>query len=92
MTEDEAKTKWCPFVRAIGAVSDDAAANRWPADPDGESDDSFGLDSSGQPHALCIASQCMAWRWDRVIESQGQLVPMPQGAPSGHCGLAGASA
>ena len=104
MTEDEAKTKWCPFVRAIGAVSDDAAANRWPADPDGESDDSFGLDSSGQPHALCIASQCMAWRWAvrprvaierlAVIGTDGEFVERPKtvDAGSGYCGLAGSDA
>jgi len=83
MTEDEAKTKWCPFVRAIGAVSDDAAANRWPTDPDGEFDDTLGLDAWGHPHALCIASQCMAWR------TGPQLGERRDG---GYCGLAGASA
>ena len=58
VTEDQARTKWCPFARVEiesegGAV---CSANRLPgvggsADPDLE-----------WPSPRCIASECMAWR------------------------------
>ena len=53
LTEDEAKTKWCPFARESysadhkGGVAT-ATANRF-----------TGLND----YSRCIASQCMAWRW-----------------------------
>lgn len=83
MTEDETKTKWCPFVRyANSPFSNNATANRWkqsePAD---------------QPHALnpvpcrCIGSDCMAWRWrDREPIPSNDPMYKP---PRGFCGLAG---
>lgn len=46
MTEDEAKTKWCPFARSApsrGAVI-------------------YNRDGAGNPYVLCIGSACMAWR------------------------------
>ena len=50
MTEDEAKTKWCPFVQ-ITAESDDyiPQTNR------------FEVASKGGTR--CIGSACMAFRW-----------------------------
>lgn len=54
MTDDEAKTKWCPFVRLGGNLGSDAAGstwNRWPGDKD-PYDGSY-----------CIGSACMAWRY-----------------------------
>ena len=81
MTEDEAKTKWCPFSRVVASVSADAAANRWP--------DTGGawLDAKGQPHPFCVASECMAWRaqpqrWEYT--EREKLAPV-----QGYCGLAG---
>lgn len=67
MTEDEAKTKWCPFVRAVSKRSDDAA-NRWSNNKPGASAtaDDLTRDEDGNPHTLCIASACMAWRWKKV--------------------------
>jgi hypothetical protein len=47
MTEDEAKTKWCPMVRVI-AYNGTYSSNR--------------LDSSVMSKK-CIASNCMLWRW-----------------------------
>lgn len=50
LTEEEAKTKWCPFVRRtysgipVNRVADTAEF----------------MDS-----CPCIASACMAWRWRR---------------------------
>lgn len=48
MTEEEAKTKWCPFVR-VAAGMRDLAYNRAPND-------------SPIKHTACIGSACMAWR------------------------------
>jgi hypothetical protein len=89
MTEDEAKTKWCPFVR-YSAAFDDYASNRWKQ----------GLPED-EPHALnpvpcrCIASECMVWRWDQTrwateYDDRGLLMRPPKdGVPRGYCGLAG---
>ena len=51
MTEDKAKTKWCPMVRSsIGSPGWIASVNIIPGD-------------DGSPmHAKCIASGCMMWR------------------------------
>ena len=52
MTEDEAKTKWCPFVRAHSeAGSYNRASTK-------QSED--GVEDWG--HNKCVASSCMAWR------------------------------
>lgn len=55
MTEDEAKTKWCPFAR-VGVENDPTAAsyNRLQEDVDGRREPF---------QTLCIASRCMAFRW-----------------------------
>lgn len=52
MTEDEAKTKWCPFVRMT------ASQGEWHINRDPS------LQSSPQDTQAyrCIASACMAWR------------------------------
>lgn len=92
MTEDEAKTKWCPFARtayiainkdtgqAIAAIS----VNR-------------GLDLQPSERACCIASACMAWRWtdqytDTRTGTTATLGSYPPGVldGTGFCGLAGA--
>ncbi len=57
LTEEEAKTKWCPMARYAGG-QDDPGVNRWKNSL-----------SEDEPHAVnpvpcrCIASQCAAWRW-----------------------------
>ena len=84
MTEDEAKQKWCPFARQAsqfreGAPDAMVVANR--------SEKDF-------PLGNCIASECMAWRWDSRV---AKLEPHPDGdmclrwdsEPRGYCGLAG---
>jgi hypothetical protein len=103
MTEDEAKTKWCPFARVEGPYAyGNPAINR-------------NIDN-GNPakNSKCIGSACMAWRGDWFYEvvptnSEGVADKRPfkvRGAeidayrsahwiitdlgPSGFCGLAGA--
>lgn len=60
MTEDEAMTKWCPFVRLADrtTASLEFAYNRRHI-----SDDDDALDATCDPPLRCIASYCMAWRW-----------------------------
>lgn len=74
--EDEARTKWCPFVRVItfhGGEVVTANRNIGSSDPLAKS--------------ICIASGCMAWRWKREDYSCGGR---PKDAiDKGYCGLAG---
>ena len=80
MTEDEAKTKWCPFVRmpfatqpAMGGVIEaNLAINRLPAD----------LDDCGLNYR-CIGSECMAFRCDCRTTADHEK------GCDGYCGLAG---
>lgn len=63
-TEEEAKEKWCPMVR-LHCVDSHCADNRLANNyelPDG---------------TLCIASECMMWRWHSANKEYG------------YCGLAG---
>ena len=95
MTEDEAKTKWCPFVRVLVTQNDESwyagmLTNR-------------GTIPADNTDTLCIASECMAWRWSlppklakqyKRYNERGVTVPDSFGRPwpevaSGHCGLAG---
>lgn len=58
MTEEEAKQRWCPFAR----LGNEPGCNRWPTPAErNEEEDS---------RALCIASDCMAWRWDREANAE----------------------
>ena len=97
MIEEEAKTKWCPFAHTRGFASDAAINRPFP----GEEDDVVRED------CRCIASACMAWRWNKIPnpEWKGQHVMVssvrqnpysetPAGIDSttdGRCGLAGQS-
>ena len=87
LTEAEAHERWCPFVRFVVDVPQYASGNR------------FDDGTSGQlaKECRCIASVCMAWRWN--LDDKGQpayqrtKVPNMSGhfnnAPMGFCGLAG---
>jgi len=66
-TEEVARTKWCPFARVgldwhVNGSAAHFAANR---------------NNDGQPIGVCIASTCMAWRWNDYEQTEG------------FCGLAG---
>jgi hypothetical protein len=80
MTEDEAKTKWCPFAMAPGASF---ALNRGP-------------EGVANGRSMCLASECMAFRWDMggwklAQDGRGMLMRPKEAdeAPEGFCGLAG---
>ena len=73
MTEDDAKTKWCPAVRwTKGGFSGDVytAHNRY---VDEKAEEQHGYNR-------CVASGCMMWR-KYIKDSDGEL--------HGYCGLAG---
>jgi hypothetical protein len=100
MTEDEAKTKWCPHARQAAVISNDlgtgATANR-------DASNHYGV-----PNVNCIASACMAWRWGPTENKPSDISTIhahmvatgcgpldATGATStavkhGYCGLAGA--
>ena len=77
MTEDDAKTKWCPMVRFKSAETGSGPAfNRQRV-------------SSDLDDVNCIGSRCMAWRAEMVDTSNHPIDS--EWAPSGrgYCGLAG---
>ncbi|CAN7304501.1 hypothetical protein LJR164_001591 [Phenylobacterium sp. LjRoot164] len=98
MTEDEAKTKWCPH--AVASHTD-------PRGISGYARPELGLPVDTFIHA-CIGSACMAWRWsvDRTVPADISTIaahmrthsvgPLDaSGATNktvrtGYCGLAGA--
>ena len=75
MTEDEAKTKWCPETR-FHVASGTVYHNRLT-----KTDDDIG--SAKQNSANCIASDCACWVIDTEYYPDGRLKEIP----GGHCGL-----
>lgn len=76
MTEEEAKTKWCPHARVLEGYAERTSANRT---------------AEGKPAGLCIGSGCMAWRWvdgpEDVFMGDPKLGGRLEKA-EGYCGLA----
>lgn len=54
MTEEEAKTKWCPFVQESKGIGS------WNRPRAAESDTAARYN--------CIGSDCMAWQWEPMVE------------------------
>jgi hypothetical protein len=98
MTEDEARTKWCPMFRASISVGP-TDASEIVTNQDHNADHRLGR---------CLASGCMAWRHEfpsgETITLQSDSIPPgpgwgvaasgPDGTTvwqqlSGYCGLAG---
>ncbi len=77
MTEDKAKTKWCPFVR----MSPQSATNN------------RGDYHPNPGNVNCIGSACMAWRWNLIVKKHHQMQmtvpPDEYSNVNGYCGLAG---
>lgn len=88
MTEEEAKTKWCPF--AISAVQS-GSVNRV-FFPSGK-----GMLNAEKESINCIGSACMMWRWNFTEHGMRELYagrldttkPIDGFMPHGYCGLAG---
>jgi len=76
MTEDEAKTKWCPFARGPLLVK----LNEWTTLPVNR-DDTGGPDGG----CKCLGSACMAWRAQYEWNDAANTID----ATGGYCGLAG---
>lgn len=82
MTETEAKTKWCPMVRAGMNI-----AWREVMDKDSEQ-------LRHPPGTNCIGSECMMWRWGTIVltgtmppDGSIKSDPVPD-STDGYCGLA----
>ncbi len=59
MTEDEAKTKWCPFAKPVMVTEHDLFVRSF-----NERDDVDKIKNSmHRINDKCIGSECMAWRW-----------------------------
>ena len=82
-TEDEAKTKWCPFARCRSFGSEASVNRPFPGDA---------AKDVVRTECCCIASACMAWR--RETETTGIVSAGQKEAFSytgrGYCGIAGA--
>ena len=83
MTEDEAKTKWCPMVRyGTQGRNETGGANKPETDAEKR-----GL--------ACLGSACMMWRWQpkmiNVSTKNSWVFMRPTGETTtdGYCGLAG---
>lgn len=91
MTEEEAKKKWCPFVRiSDGENLNEPITSRL-----------IPLEDHGSGETNCIGSACMAWRWEerKTVPAEGYQTPEGQSVVTrymtidpqegaGFCGLA----
>lgn len=76
LTEEEAKTKWCPLARYKSVNGE--GINRWVNIADTQ---------LNPDPARCIASFCMAWRQAPLIV--GGSIPEIAGPRKGYCGAFG---
>jgi hypothetical protein len=67
MIEEEAKTKWCPMAKTI-VEAGTGGFNR-PFSPEA------GYPATEMCH--CIASECMAWRWEPAKPFELEVVELP---------------
>lgn len=81
MTEEQARSKWCPMNRASAGDGESNIDNR-PVEHVKGDDGGWRLTGLFHQSARCIASDCMAWRWSAdAREIEGRAL--------GACGLAG---
>ena len=98
MTEDEAKTKWCPHTRLASNSSEGA---RYLGNATVTVQMNPTVERVVAHTAKCIGSACMAWRWEWVHDGTfdttlsgptleiAQRVPNFKPSTEGFCGLAG---
>jgi len=79
MTEEEAKTKWCPYARLGSSTSGLGGFNRF-ISPAREAD----FDGT-----RCVGSACMAFRWDfKTAARKSDFPGSASTSDGGFCGLA----
>jgi hypothetical protein len=76
MTENEAKTKWCPWAGIMMTI----VSTRFPLSATKEISKTL---SEGNK---CMASYCMVWRWI-IYPTDCTGRPVPES--SGYCGMGG---
>ncbi len=64
LTEAEAKTKWCPMARVTKGDEGQPAFNRY-----FQNNNDFGMPTG----SLCVASCCMLWRTERLLERKDRM-------------------
>lgn len=79
LTEEEAKTKWCPHVRVLASTDGAKAGVNMILTGDDLLPD--------RSKSNCIASACMAWRWRRRYADDAKEAKISH--VTGYCGLAG---
>jgi hypothetical protein len=85
MTEEEAKTKWCPMARGVNESGGNRIA--YGSAGDGPVEDDYTTEAAMK--YPCIGSACMAWRWDSVGMEYEHAGYGGKARGKGHCGLAG---
>ena len=80
MTEDEAKTKWCPHARIATYTLDGS---------DGITASNKTSRGAIRDGAFCIAGRCMAWRETLPVSLSSINRAVTVQVPTGYCGLAG---
>ena len=85
MTEEEAKTKWCPMVRAF--------TSWWPYGADTTAPTggaaAINRDSPNTNRYNCIGSSCMMWRTTVAVHLTNDPIKFYRKEEIGYCGLAG---
>lgn len=81
MTEEQAKTKWCPMVRAGTHGANYYVAGNWRGGTIAEID--------AREYTRCQGSACMMWRWTRPPEGVRVRDEIHQSSGAGYCGMAG---
>ena len=63
-TEEEAKTKWCPFARSM--VTLDVSGNPFHGF-------AINRNQNGEAVGACVGSHCMAWQWTNQLGENDRL-------------------
>ena len=82
LTEEQAKTKWCPHVRHSADVAEFADANNRLGGCN-----EFGI-RDDEVWNKCCGSMCMAWRWGGYRKVPSATLP-DQDEAHGYCGAFG---
>ena len=89
MTEEEAKTKWCPFTRMVFGYDKGTTQpfNRFMTEP-GDEMKKMQAAMNGTNGTKCIGSDCMMWVAGASDDVIAQAKSIGAGVPSGsRCGL-----